>query len=858
MSYMLIDTIPVWGAHDEATRAQFRRCAADARVGGAALMADGHKGYSMPIGGVIGYRDAVSPSGVGYDISCLVAGTPVTTEEGYYLPIEQVTAADRIICWDGGRVRPVAPNLGVVARGVKPVLTITLMNGRKISLTADHQILTQDGWKEAVSLAPSDLVACNPFIGFPYASQQGELPLVLRRPELADELARYNLYPLNTESPLFPTLVRLLGYVSGDGHISRDGKHIAVYTTSEIDAVDIVNDFTRLGYRALVYRRARHPNRRPEILVRVNSIALSVLFEALGAPVGKKEWPAEPMPWLFEVVPWMRAQFLSAFCSAEMMTPRILKSHAPNLQLKQTGEDRRGIDFIRRLFESLDFEVSVAPSGTGRGARQDYVLQIIGGPVAQARFLEQIGFCYAYEKRVAGAQSISIIWQSSTFVGERRKARDEARLMKASGMRRRDILDNITQRYAVEHQFVHHAVYANRGQPRRLKDVTFLPRTIGEMCWEPIAFIEDGDACQVYDILTGDSAQSFFASGVVVHNCGLKGVQTNIRADDLRPKIKQVMDEIFSTVVFGVGQASGKARDHELFDDPTWRDVREVGKLQQLAREQLGTVGSGNHFVDIFEDENGWVWVGVHFGSRGLGHRTASGFLNLASGRAFGDKAPGEHMDQEPTVLSLSTDLGQAYWKAMELAGRYAYAGRDFVVDQVLAILGAQATDAVHNHHNFAWIEEHHGEKLIVVRKGATPAWPGQRGFIGGSMGDISVIVEGVESDDSRVSLYSTIHGAGRVMSRTQAAGKMRWAKVNGRRVQQVVKPGKISREMMLDWLKREGVELRGAGTDESPHVYRRLPEVLAAHAGTIRILHTLKPMGVAMAGEEVIDPYKD
>lgn len=341
-------------------------------------------------------------------------------------------------------------------------------------------------------------------------------------------------------------------------------------------------------------------------------------------------------------------------------------------------------------------------------------------------------------------------------------------------------------------------------------------------------------------------------------SCGNKAARTNLRADDIRPRIAKVMDAIARTVVFGVGQVSGKARDHALFDEPTWRDIPQLGKLQQLAREQLGTVGSGNHYVDLFADEEGWLWVGVHFGSRGLGHRTASGFLNLAAGRAFDDKAPGEHMDQPATVLSLRTDLGQAYWQAMELAGRYAYAGRDFVVSQALGILGAQATDEVHNHHNYAWVETHNDEQVIVVRKGATPAWPGQRGFIGGSMGDISVIVEGVASDEARAALHSTVHGAGRVMSRTAAAGKRRWVKQHGRRVQEQIKPGSVSREMMHEWLAREGVELRGAGTDESPHVYRRLPEVLEAHTDSIRVLHTLRPLGVAMAGEDVFDPYKD
>ena len=341
-------------------------------------------------------------------------------------------------------------------------------------------------------------------------------------------------------------------------------------------------------------------------------------------------------------------------------------------------------------------------------------------------------------------------------------------------------------------------------------------------------------------------------------SCGNKAAKTPLRADDIRGEIGAIMDEVARTVVFGIGRTSGKNVDHPLFDDPTWRDIPAVGKLRQLAREQLGTVGSGNHYVDILEDEEGFVWVGVHFGSRGLGHRTATGVLNLAAGRAFEDKSPGESMDAPAVVLPLRSALGQDYYAAMQLAGRYAYAGRDFVVEQVLAILGTTAGDEVHNHHNYAWLETHNGEEVMVVRKGATPAFPGQRGFIGGSMGDISAIVEGVASDESRLALHSTVHGAGRVMSRTRAAGKRRWTKEHGRRVQKTIKAGEISRAMMLDWLHREGVELRGAGTDESPHVYRRLPEVLAVHAGTIRILHTLKPLGVAMAGEDEFDPYKD
>jgi tRNA-splicing ligase RtcB len=209
-------------------------------------------------------------------------------------------------------------------------------------------------------------------------------------------------------------------------------------------------------------------------------------------------------------------------------------------------------------------------------------------------------------------------------------------------------------------------------------------------------------------------------------------------------------------------------------------------------------------------------------------------------------------MDVDPVTFAVDSALGGDYLAAMELAGKYAYAGRDWVCGEVARLLGAHMIEEVHNHHNYAWRETHNGRDLWVVRKGATPAFPGQKGFVGGSMGDISVIVEGVESAESKPALYSTIHGAGRVMSRTAARGKM------NRKTGQIVSQGLVTRTAMMDWVRGKGVELRGAGTDESPHCYKRLPEVLKHHENSIRVLHTLRPLGVAMAGENEVDPYKD
>jgi tRNA-splicing ligase RtcB len=334
--------------------------------------------------------------------------------------------------------------------------------------------------------------------------------------------------------------------------------------------------------------------------------------------------------------------------------------------------------------------------------------------------------------------------------------------------------------------------------------------------------------------------------------CGNKAVLTNLKAAEV--DIPKVMDEVFRQIGFGVGRPNPEPVDHPVLDRIAKAEFKPQRKLIQLAAAQLGTVGSGNHFVDLFEDEQGRLWIGVHFGSRGFGHRTATGFLALAKGLTFEEKTVEGEMHSPPVLFKADSRLGEDYIEAMHLAGDYAYAGRDTVVSKVLDILGAQVVEEIHNHHNFAWKEKHFGSDKWVVRKGCTPAFPGQKGFVGATMGGVSVILEGIESEESKEALYSTVHGAGRVMSRRQAAGKTRWQK--GRKVQ--ISPGLVDFNAVKQRIKGMGIELRGAGPDEAPEVYKDLDEVLKYHAGTVRILYRLKPLGVAMAGEDVWDPYKD
>lgn len=415
---------------------------------------------------------------------------------------------------------------------------------------------------------------------------------------------------------------------------------------------------------------------------------------------------------------------------------------------------------------------------------------------------------------------------------------------------------------------------ASRAQLERCLDVSG-PESLGVLC---------ADHHKGYSMPIGGvvASQSFVMPAGVGYDigCGNCAVQTPLKAADV--DVAKVMDEIWRVISFGMGRNNDERVDSPVFDSIDKSPVPQQRGLLQVARNQLGTVGSGNHYVDLFEDRgDGSLWVGVHFGSRGFGHKTATGFLALAAGKEWGERTD-DSMDATPTTIGLASPLGADYLAAMEIAGEYAYAGRNWVVDRVLAMLGTSAVQRIHNHHNFAWWESHFGQLMLVTRKGATPAFPGQRGFIGASMSEDAVIVEGVDTPQSAAALYSTVHGAGRVMSRMEAKkGRSEWhctvagcdmlypphsvtprnlkcpAHPDHSLAKRQTKPP-INHRDVEDLLKSRGIELRGAGVDEAPACYKRLPDVLAAHGDTIRILHTLRPVGVAMAGRDTIDPYKD
>jgi len=296
---------------------------------------------------------------------------------------------------------------------------------------------------------------------------------------------------------------------------------------------------------------------------------------------------------------------------------------------------------------------------------------------------------------------------------------------------------------------------------------------------------------------------------------------------------------------FGIGNdgewSRSDQRDHPLLDDPRWRELPILRRQYDKAVRQLGTSGTSNHFaewaaLEVLEDipqlglkagESRLVLV-THSGSRGVGATIAQEYTRIA--KAKQPNLPKQY--QELAWLDLDSEAGQEYWLAMQVAGDFASANHQTIHQSVIAATGLKASAFVENHHNFAWEEEHQGKKLIVHRKGATPAAKDVLGVIPGTMGDKGYIVTGLGNPES---LHSSSHGAGRPRSRS-ASKTM------------------ITRSQRDKYLKERGVELLNpdAGVDEAPQAYKDPEAVMNQQLDLVRPGATFMPLMVMMASDKV------
>jgi len=329
-----------------------------------------------------------------------------------------------------------------------------------------------------------------------------------------------------------------------------------------------------------------------------------------------------------------------------------------------------------------------------------------------------------------------------------------------------------------------------------------------------------------------------YAVGVDIA-CRMKMTVLDLPPGLLQSEPERFRDAIQKNTLFGVGAAYRKKRQHPVMD-LDWSVSSVTAQNKDLAWGQLGTSGSGNHFVEfgiltVDKQETGlgpgvYLSLVSHSGSRGIGSKVASYYSKTAMQKHRDLPREFQHL----AWLDLGSHEGKEYWAAMELMGRYAAANHELIHKQIAAYLGAAVLLDLENHHNFAWKEQHDGEELVVHRKGATPAGRGVRGIIPGSMGTPGFIVQGKGNE---ASLMSAAHGAGRRMSRTAAKQQFTW---NDARP-------------LLD---AAGVTVISAGLDEVPMVYKDIFAVMSAQSDLVEILARFDPKIVKMApgGERAED----
>ncbi len=900
------------------------------------VMPDVHVGYGFPIGGVAGFdveEGVVSPGGVGFDINCLSPNSKVLTDEGYWIEIKDIPSRierEKLKVYDIDEGHNDSSEiLFVSAReiGDERAVRIVTEGGRVIEGSLDHPILTKNGYKRMDEIEVGECVVVYPFDGVEYEESDY---VILREedfegcsPQIVRYLKERELVPLRMNDPKVGIIARLLGFALGDGCIHVDGgRYILTFFGERETLEEIARDLERLGVKPSKIRsrcrkiRIKSPwgeyeSECHENSLRVSSRAFALLMSKLGVPIGKKTEKSYRVPdWIKKAPKWVKRCFLAGLFGADG-SEVVFKRYTPlPISLTQSKDENlknpllEFLEDLRDLLREFDVESTVYEVKSLEG-KVTYRLSIVGERSIR-NFLSRIGYEYSRRKKERGLIALEYLKRKRKVKEIREDAVRRAKtIYKASG--------SISKAYRcvkgryVNRRLIERAIYDESQEVRVANSFpTFeeferryaLP---GGFVLDRVVRVETfkPNYDKFYDIGVVHGAHNFVANGVVVHNCGVRLIRSNLTVDEVRPKIKELIDELFVAVPSGVGsegrlRVSNRELDEILVEGAKWavengygyeRDLEhceENGALEgakpevvsrtarERGRPQLGTLGSGNHFLEvqyvekIYDEEcakamgleEGMVTVMVHCGSRGLGHQVCSDFLVVLDRavKKYGIKLP----DRQLACAPINSKEGQDYFGGMAASANYAWCNRQIITHWVRETfqkvfrmseedLGMELIYDVA--HNIAKFETHRvdGKKvrLCVHRKGATRAFGpnhpeipkdyqkiGQPVLIPGSMGTPSYVLVGTEKAMEET-FGSTCHGSGRVMSRAAAKRRLRGDQVKNK-------------------LLKQGIYVRATHgailAEEAPEAYKMSDDVVEVvhRAGISKIVARLRPLGVA------------
>jgi len=784
-------------------------------------------------------------------------------------------------------------------RPEKELIEIETESGKVIRASKDHPLLTPNGMLDIEKVENGDRVAVFHFDGVEFEERNDVILKEDDVPESArEELKKRGLLPLTYSNEKIGIIARLFGYILGDGYIylskeKRKGRKslrkryiIGISSKSKRDLEEISEDIRRLGFKASrVYTREKEVKikndygifdvKSKENWIKINSNAFSNLLIALGMPIGDKTSNISIPKWIETAPKWIKRNFLAGLFGAELTKPSTIKNgitfSQPMLTIGiEKNRKETGIEFLKGIKKMLEeFEVESNLIYEIKGTEKTVGLRLVISNKEEnlEKLWSKIGYEYNLERKVLANLAVAYIRMKKKF--------------KSKLKNRKEKIDFITFEKFVENC------------KKETKDTGFVFERVIRKTIIPFNDF-------VYDFTVSHKDHNFVANNFVVHNCGVRVLRTNFTYDEIKPHLKQLLEEIFRAVPAGVGKGGtiklasekmhevlkygakwavesgyGWKEDLEYIEDKGSEEkYAEPDKVSKKAidrgKDQLGTLGSGNHFLEIqvvdkiynpdvarvfgIEQEN-QVTVMIHTGSRGLGHQVATDYLQLME-REYKDllrRLPDRELAFAPSGSKLFYD----YFAAMNAAANFAFANRQMIMHWV-----RESFEKVFNKdaeslglkliyditHNMAKLEEHNIDgkkmKVLVHRKGATrafgPDWPdvpskykgiGQPVLIPGSMGTASYIMIGTKKAEE-ITFASIAHGSGRVASRAKMVKNVRGEEV-ARRLEQ--------KGILVKAWSWKGV------AEEAPEAYKNVDDVVEVceKAGIARKIVRLRPIAV-------------
>lgn len=927
----------------------------------ALCMSDGHWGYGFPIGGVAAFdaqTGVISPGGIGFDINCTHPETRVQLQYGTWMTMEKLEkqwSSQRTTFCDKDSFTQKHTNLLCFMKRpeLNEIYHIETATGKKIKVTGDHPVLTPNGMIMAKNIKQADKLLVHGFKGVKYTEPSSEkivteeeirktLRLLKKtnkgnaEKQILSFLKKKRLLELRYNSPQIPVLLKVMGHIFGDGVLGLVNGVTGQFHCygREEDLQEIKRDLESIG---ISISRINKRTRNHKIITQYctsqftyeehsiikKSTALAVLLITLGTPYGRKTEQIYRVPqWIMKAEKWQKRLFLASFFGAELSAPATKRKNKYtfyNLELNMNKSEKlteSAIEFLNdiRLLLS-DFEVTstypVFVEGNnykGKISNTKGLRILIQATTNNLlHFFERISYEYQSEKKKLASIAACYLRVKQKVITERKEIRVQAVELYTSGQAPQSIVSSLETMYAPK-QFILHSIHDRQ---KALPRVSFVFESFNDYCnnaegnsgfvWDKIKKIaREPYQGVVYDITINDASHNFIADNIVISNCGMRLVTTNLTFKEVQPKLKELIDHLFKIVPSGVGSRGfldvNKAEFREIMETGAkwcidkgygwkedvgrceaqgcieWADATKVSdKAVQRGINQLGTLGSGNHYLEIqvahpnnvFDasaaktlgiKEPEQVVIMFHCGSRGFGHQIATDYL-----RVFEDAMKKYNitvLDKELACAPFSSKEGQDYYRAMACAANMAFANRQVILHRIregfAKVFGRSAEDlglglVWDNCHNLARREKYKIDgkmkELIVHRKGATKSFgPGHEELpkeyakigspiiLGGSMQTGSYLLTGTKKAEEET-FSSTAHGSGRTMSRTQAKHQVRGDQLQ----QEMWKNGIYVRAMSMSGL-----------AEEAGFAYKNIADVIESvhEAGISKKVVGLVPIG--------------